>query len=131
MHNWSGVYEDTPYKRRGEERSCGRPFNDVLEVRAGGLGHHNAAVVACCMTLGNDSSAVLGHLDDGNISDVIQGDKYKHLKDSHASGNWNDIDYCKGCDQLYELPESLVWSNIKGREYNQSKMIEDLKINIS
>ena len=101
----------------------------MLEVRAGGLGKHNAAVVACCMTLGDDANATLGHLDDNSISDVIESDEYKHLRESHASGNWNDIDYCKGCDQLYETPESLVWSNIEGREYNQSKMVGDLRIN--
>ena len=130
MHNWSGVYEDTPYGRKGKERSCGRPFNDVLEVRAGGIGKHNAAVVACCMTLGDDSSATLGHLDDSSIIDVLEGDKAERLKNAHASGRWNDIDYCKGCDQLYEAPESLIWSNIEGRKYNQSKMINDLRINI-
>jgi len=129
MHNWSGVYEGTPYGRKGQERSCGRPFNDVLEVRAGGLDGHSAAVVACCMTLGNDSNATLGHLDESSISDVIEGDKYRHLMESHASGKWNDIDYCQGCDQLYEFPESLVWTNIEGRKYNQSKMISNLNIN--
>jgi pyruvate-formate lyase-activating enzyme len=130
MHNWSGVYNEMPYSREGEERSCGRPFNDVLEVRAGGLDGHNAAVVACCMTLGDDSSATLGHLDESRIIDVLEGGKAKHLRNAHASGRWNDIDYCKGCDQLYEAPESLIWSNIEGREYNQSKMINDLRINV-
>ena len=129
MHNWSGVYEDTPYKRAGKERSCGRPFNDVLEVRAGGIGKQNGAVVACCMTLGNDSAAVLGHLDTHSISQVILGREYTLLRDAHASGKWNDIDYCKGCDQLFDVPESLVWTNIDGRIYNQSKTIKNLQIN--
>ena len=129
MHNWSGVYSDSPFKRKGEERSCGRPFNDVLEVRAGGIDNRHGAVVACCMTLGDDSSSVLGHLDESSISDVVQGDKYEHLRNSHLTGNWNDIDSCKGCDQLYETPEALVWTNIHNRKYGQSKGILDLKIN--
>jgi hypothetical protein len=102
----------------------------VLEVRAGGLGGHNAAVVACCMTLGDDSKAVLGHIDSNSISDVIQGKEYKHLRDSHADGRWNEIDYCRGCDQLYDAPESLVWSNIENRKYNQSKVLDNLRIRV-
>ena len=46
MHNWSGVYSDIPYKRTStERRSCGRPNAPYLNVRAGGLNGHTAAVV--------------------------------------------------------------------------------------
>jgi hypothetical protein len=30
------------------------------------------------------------------------------------------------CDQLYEAPERLVWSDIPGKEYGQSKFLQDL-----
>ena len=126
MHNWSGGY-DAPYERDGLvvtpiKRSCGRPFSPLLQVRAGGLNGHRAGVVACCMVLGKDSEAVLGHLDDQSIADVVNGKEFTELRAAHNEGRFDDISYCKGCDQLYDLPESLVWTNIPGREYGQSKV---------
>ena len=130
MHNWSGGYE-TPYARHEmvpdpAPRSCGRPFSELLQVRAGGLDGHNAAVVACCMVLGKDGAAVLGHLDDQSIADVVSGEAYEALRAAHRDGRFSDISYCKDCDQLYDLPESLVWSNIPGRVYGQSKISSGL-----
>ena len=127
MHNWSGQFEG-PYERdklvrRMERRSCGRPFSPLLEVRAGGLEKHKAAVVACCMVLGHDSQAVLGHLDTHTIAEVVSGDKYNRLRTAHAEKRFDDISYCANCDQLYDLPEALVWSNIPGRQYGQSKIV--------
>ena len=55
MHNWSGVYTDTPYERSAKtRRSCGRPNAPYLNVRAGGLNGQTAAVVPCCFVLGQD-----------------------------------------------------------------------------
>ncbi len=130
MHNWSGDYE-SPYARSGlaqsaERRSCGRPFSPLLQVRAGGLQGHHAAVVACCMVLGKDSQAVLGHLDDQSIADVVGGEAYSELRSAHREGRFDDISYCKGCDQLYDIPESLVWCNIPGRSYGESKIVSGL-----
>lgn len=130
MHNWSGGY-DAPYHRdqlasRPQRRSCGRPFSPLLQVRAGGLDGHNAAVVACCMVLGKDSQAVLGHLDTQSIRDVVEGPAYEELRRAHSEGRFDDIPYCKTCDQLYDVPESLVWTNIPGRKYGQSKVANNL-----
>lgn len=128
MHNWSGEY-DSPYERRKENRrSCGRPFSPMLQVRAGGLDGHQGAVVACCMVLGNDKAATLGHLDTSTIEEVVNGDKYEELRLAHTEGRFDDISYCKDCDQLYDVPESLVWTNIDTRVYNQSKILDDLRI---
>ena len=127
MHNWSGGYE-SPYDRAGlstspVKRSCGRPFSPLLQVRAGGHGKQHAAVVACCMVLGKDAEATLGHLDTQSIADVVGGEAYEELRAAHREGRFDDISYCKGCDQLYDLPESLVWSNIPGRQYGESKIV--------
>ena len=128
MHNWSGDY-DVPYKRRKEDRrGCGRPFSKILQVRAGGLDKHQGAVVPCCMILGNDSAATLGHLDDQTIEEVLNGEKYEELRQAHREERFDDIPYCKDCDQLWHVPESLVWTNIEERKYKQSKMITDLQI---
>ena len=132
MHNWADSEIELHYKREAvtrspeQRRSCGRPFSPLLQVRAGGLDGHNAAVVACCMVLGKDSSAVLGHLDDSSIAAVVAGPAYSALRDAHTQKRFDDISYCQGCDQLYDVPESLVWTDIEGREYGQSKIVADL-----
>lgn len=123
MHNWAGEYQG-PYGRPAKEkRTCGRPFHPTLQVRAGGLSKQHGAVVACCMVLGNDSEAVLGHLDTQTIQEVLDGAPYRELRKAHQEGRFDDISYCKNCDQLYDVPESLVWTNIPGRQYNQSKSL--------
>lgn len=126
MHNWSGGY-DSPYDRQElsgqrEQRTCGRPFSPLLQVRAGGLDGHTGAVVACCMVLGRDSEAVLGHLDHQTIAEVVAGAPYEALRRAHIEKRFDTISYCRDCDQLYDLPQSLVWTNIPGRVYGQSKV---------
>jgi organic radical activating enzyme len=130
MHNWSGGYA-SPYDRAEmtsapAKRSCGRPFSELLQVRAGGLDGHHGAVVACCMVLGKDGEAVLGHLDDQSIAEVIGGEPYEKLRAAHRDGRFDDISYCSDCDQLYDFPDALVWSNIPGRAYGQSKIVGGL-----
>jgi hypothetical protein len=132
MHNWAGSDVELGYHRetligsQTSPRSCGRPFSPLLQVRAGGLDGHTAAVVACCMVLGKDSDGVLGHLDTQTIEEVISSNAYTALRNAHTKNNFDDISYCAGCDQLYDLPESLVWTNIDGREYGQSKIVEEM-----
>lgn len=125
MHNWSGNFKQVKFQRKNtQQRSCGRMFKPVLEVRAGGLENHHGAVVACCMILGNDSAGILGHLDTNTIVEIWNNEQYQRLRRSHAEGLWNDIDYCRGCDQLYDQPNSLVDTNLKNRRYNEIKAIE-------
>ena len=128
MHNWSGSDKiQTEYEREiRNKRSCGRPNAPLLQVRAGGLDGKSAAVVACCMVLGKDSEGVLGHMSEQTISEIVSGDAYTKLRDAHDRGAFDEIDYCKGCDQLYDTPEALVWCNIEGREYQQSKNLPSL-----
>jgi organic radical activating enzyme len=132
MHNWAGSAVELEYHRESmvaspqKQRSCGRPFSSLLQVRAGGLNGHSAAVVACCMVLGKDSEGVLGHLDDQSIAEVVSGELYSELRAAHSENRFKDISYCGACDQLYDLPQSLVWTNIEGREYGQSKIVEEM-----
>jgi hypothetical protein len=125
MHNWSGVYRNIPYQRgREKRRGCGRPHAPQLTVRAGGETGRHGAVVPCCFVLGQDSKAVLGHLDHESIADVVAGPRYEELRKKHGAGDFDSIAYCRDCDQLYEAPESLVWSNIPGKAYGQSKYLQ-------
>jgi MoaA/NifB/PqqE/SkfB family radical SAM enzyme len=127
MHNWAGSKVALKYHRsKPNKRSCGRPFSPLLQVRAGGTQGHSGAVVACCMVLGKDSRAVLGHLDNQTISEVLKGPKFSELRSAHTKQNFSDISYCTNCDQLYEIPDSLVWTDIEGREYGQSKISPEI-----
>ena len=47
---------------------------------------------------------------------------------AHKEERFDDIPYCKDCDQLYHVPESLVWTNMKNRKYKQSKVLDTLEI---
>jgi len=117
MHNWSGQL-GVDWRMGRKKRSCGRPFSPDLIVRAGGNDGKHAAVVPCCMVLGQDSKAVMGHLSDQTIEEVWYGEEYNKLRKAHEMHDFDSIDYCKNCDMLYDAPEALVWSNFDGADYN-------------
>lgn len=117
MHNWSGLYDSIDWRLNKKKRSCGRPFSPDLIVRAGGNDGKQGAVVPCCMVLGQDSRAVLGHLSENTIEEIWNGEAYNHLRKMHTEHRFDEIDYCKGCDMLYDAPEALVWSNFEA-DYN-------------
>lgn len=129
LHNWAGSFDGGSERTKPNKRTCGRMFKPMLQVRAGANGKGRYGSVApCCMVLGQDSRAELGTLDTQSIADVMNGEQMKHLRMMHAEGRWDEIDYCKGCDQLYEAPESLIWTNITDRKYNHSKLITGMKL---
>lgn len=129
MHNWAASDKiEIGYEREvRKKRTCGRPFAPLIQMRAGGLEKHNGAVVACCMVLGQDSKGVLGHTDTNTIAEIVSGSKYEKLRDAHRREAFEEIDVCANCDQLYDTPEALVWCDIPGREYQQSKNSKSLK----
>jgi MoaA/NifB/PqqE/SkfB family radical SAM enzyme len=126
-HNWSGLYNDENVSRHDifkdrKLRSCGRPLANVVEIRAGGLDGKVGAVVPCSLVLGKDSVAVMGHCEDTPLIDILNGDKMKHLRDVHIREAFHEIDYCANCDQLLDAEETLVWTNIPGRNYGNSSI---------
>ena len=34
----------------------------------------------------------------------------------------DEIDYCKDCDQLIDVEDALVWTNVPGRVYGESRI---------
>ena len=36
--------------------------------------------------------------------------------------NFDELDYCKDCDQLIHAEDILVWTNIKGRQMGESRI---------
>lgn len=113
MHNWSGNYTPGYTRDTSKRRTCGRPNSAELTVRAGGLKGHRAAVTPCCQVLGppTESASVLGHMDTQTFEEVWNGELYQELRRLHNEERFDEIDYCKNCDFLYEDPEVLVWKN--------------------
>ena len=120
MHNWSGNHDNINKRLPSERRSCGRPFAPELTVRAGGEKGRTGAVVPCCQTLGppNEAKSILGHLDKESYEQILDGDRFKKLRKAHQEKNFDDIDYCKNCDFLFDDPEVLVWSNDPSAKVN-------------
>lgn len=125
-HNWGGQYGNDTAKREVHfkdrpRRSCGRPLGPIIEIRAGGLGGRFGAVVPCPNVLGMDSKGVVGHTSDTPLMEVMNGEKMKSLRKAHLEGDFDSVDICRHCDQLYDVQESLVWTNIEGRTYGTSR----------
>ena len=126
-HNWAGQYGNNGVKRvetfrDKPRRSCGRPLSTMIEIRAGGLGGKSGALVPCPYVLGMDSKAVMGHTEDTPLIDIVNGDKMQALRAAHLRQDFESVDYCKNCDQLLDVQESLVWTNIEGRVYGTSRI---------
>ena len=109
MHNWSGAWDIGKNARKGEVKTCGRPFSPDVVIRAGGMDGHRGAVHPCCQVLGRDEEAVLGHTSVNTIEEIIRGPEYSALREGHRTKNYPD--YCKSCDFLLDDPEVLVYTN--------------------
>lgn len=110
MHNWSGNY-NPEYVRVGEKRSCGRPFSPDITIRAGGSNGTKLTIAPCCQTLGRDSEADLGSIENRSIEEIWNGERYRWLRKMHKENKFDQIPFCKDCDFLYEDNEVLVWKN--------------------
>lgn len=130
MHNWSGVY-DPDYKRKGQKRTCGRPFSPDLTVRAGSSTGGKLSIAPCCQTLGRDDEADLGSIENKSIEEVWNGERYRWLRQMHTEERFDEISFCKDCDFLYEDSEVLVWKNNNLVNINKMKgtnfSLEDYK----
>lgn len=120
MHNWSGNYENKNPRKKTDRRSCGRPFAPEITIRAGGKKDRTGALVPCCQTLGppNEEKSILGHLDNQTLEEIYNDLPYQKLLKAHSNKNFDEIDYCKNCDFLYEDPEVMVWTNDESAKIN-------------
>lgn len=113
MHNWSGNYQPVYFRDKTKRKTCGRPFAPEITIRAGGLNGQHGAVTPCCQTMGspNESLSVLGHVENTSIASVWNNTLYNNLRNAHIEQRFDDVEYCKNCDFLYQDQEILVWSN--------------------
>ena len=120
MHNWSGNYNNENPRKKTDRRSCGRPFAPEITIRAGGKEGRTGALVPCCQTLGppNEEKSILGHMDTQSLEEIYNDIPYKKLIQAHETKNFDEIDYCKNCDFLYDDPEVMVWTNDKSAKVN-------------
>ena len=136
MHNWGGLVDkktenllsdkyNVPrweiYKTR-TKRSCGRPLANTVELRAGGVDGKKGAVVPCNIVMGHDSKAVMGHLSETPLMDIMNGEIFQNFRDIHLKRDFDELDVCKDCDQLIDAEEILIWTNIEGRNYGESRV---------
>ncbi len=107
QHNWSGNWQPVYVRDTSVRKSCGRPFANEITIRA------NGKVTPCCQTMGppNEEKSVLGDTNSEKLVDIYHGELYNQLRLKHAFKQFDDIEYCKNCDFLYDDPEVLVWSN--------------------
>jgi len=62
------------------------------------------------------------HTQDTPLAEILNGKPMQALRDAHLRSDFDSVDYCKNCDQLYEVQEALVWTNIPGRTYGPSRI---------
>lgn len=107
QHNWSGNWQPVYVRDTSVRKSCGRPFAEEITIRA------NGKVTPCCQTMGppNEEKSVLGDTKEQSLVDIFHGEKYNELRLKHATKQFDEIEYCKNCDFLYDDPEVLAWTN--------------------
>ena len=100
-HNWIDTYN---FRKKGYKRkkTCGRPLHGPLQIR------WNGEVSACCFDFNNQ--LIIGDLSKGTYDDLFEDARYKKLYDAHNSGDMKDYTICDNCDQLYEVPDTLIFS---------------------
>ena len=69
------------------------------------------------MVLGKDGKGGMGRLSENTGEEIWKGGKYEWLRKMHTEHRFDEVDFCKGCDMLYETPEALVWDNF-GASYD-------------
>ena len=57
-------------------------------------------------------------MDKQTFEEIYNGKAYNNLRKAHEDKKFDDIDYCKNCDFLYEDPEVMVWTNDKNAKVN-------------
>ena len=94
-HNWGGTFNNKSEKPLSENynvprwelykkrklRSCGRPLANTVELRAGGVDGKKGAVVPCNIVMNKDSRAVMGHVSDTPLIEIMNGEKYRKVRE--------------------------------------------------
>lgn len=111
-HNWINTYDfrKGDFKRK---KTCGRPINGPLQIR------WNGEVSACCFDFNNQ--LITGNVaGPGGYDALFNDERYHKLRDAHLSGDLQEYNLCLKCDQLYEVPDTLIFSTNKENKVGTS-----------
>jgi radical SAM protein with 4Fe4S-binding SPASM domain len=109
-HNYGSLENHQfPPKFTGTKKSCGRPFFGSPCV------HNNGDVSVCCFD--NDHKLVIGNINQNSIADILKSDELERIRKVHREGTFDSSDLiCKGCDQLTDRQDALVYTSNKNRK---------------
>lgn len=90
--------------------SCGRPQNGSLFVHADG------SVSPCCFDINKE--IIIGNLMKEDLITVLKGEKRTFYIDIHSKNDLYSINStnCKGCDQLSDRSDALIFASNKRRK---------------
>jgi len=83
--------------------TCGRPENGPLQIQ------WNGEVIPCCYDYNN--KIILGNVFEQPVLDVLNGVKFRLLREAHRQKKFNQFPYCDQCDQLLPHADALVYTN--------------------
>ena len=93
LHNWidGRHYNPLDGEKRPQRLSCGLPFEDMQIL-------YNGDVVPCCFDF--DAQLVLGNVRENTLEETWNSPPFKHLREVHRGGAFEEIPLCDACDQL-------------------------------
>lgn len=95
------------YRERHDDpsikRTCGRPENGPLQIQ------WNGEVIPCCYDYNN--RIVLGNAFQEPVLDILNGTKYRLLREAHREKRFGLFPYCDQCDQLLPHADALIYTN--------------------
>lgn len=112
-HNYGGGFHRDEFddlKGKEQAKTCGRPFSANLFVR------ENGEVSVCCFDF--NRKLVVGDLKRETLSEVVQGDRLREIREIHAAGGeaiLNSNTICKDCDQIYHRDHALLYASNPAR----------------
>ena len=75
-------------------------------------------VSACCFDFNNQ--LITGDLSKQSFNEFFASEKLKKLIRAHDNGDMKDYSICDNCDQMYETPDALYYSNNPDNEVGKS-----------
>jgi radical SAM protein with 4Fe4S-binding SPASM domain len=101
-HNWIDTY-DLRKKNYKRKKKCSRPANGPLQIRWDGK------VSACCFDF--NTQLIVGDCSKNSLAEIEKSDANTKLIKAHESGDLSEYSICDNCDQMYETPDTLIYTN--------------------
>jgi MoaA/NifB/PqqE/SkfB family radical SAM enzyme len=110
-HNWTDALDlrSKNYKRK---KTCGRPQSGPLQIR------YDGKISACCFDF--NSELITGDLSKQSLNEIDNNIENINLKKAHISGDMSNYSMCDNCDQMYEVPDTLIYTNAKNNKVGAS-----------